>query len=181
MPFYIKDLTDVWGFWYLQESWNQSLPNTKGWLYHLVSETFEDFSKSRSWLISSLTSLCLEDILCMNLIFGKLLRLFLASTAVVECSIKCMSIESIMAQSLQYRRYRRCSFDPRSGRFPGGGEWQPTPVFLPEKSHRQRSLVGNCPKGHKESDACTHGHTHTHTSLLIIFLCLCSQSLKEIH
>ena len=24
-------------------------------------------------------------------------------------------------------------------------KWQPTPVFLPEKSHGQRSLVGYCP------------------------------------
>ena len=28
--------------------------------------------------------------------------------------------------------------------------WQPTPVFLPEISHRQRSLVGYSPCGHKE-------------------------------
>ena len=35
---------------------------------------------------------------------------------------------------------------------PGGGKWQSTPVFLPEKSHGQRSLVGYCPKGQKESD-----------------------------
>ena len=30
--------------------------------------------------------------------------------------------------------------------------WQPTPVFLPEESHGQRSLVGYSPCGHKESD-----------------------------
>ena len=30
--------------------------------------------------------------------------------------------------------------------------WQPTPVFLPGKSHGQRSLVGCHPWGHKESD-----------------------------
>ena len=28
---------------------------------------------------------------------------------------------------------------------------KPTPVFLPGKSHGQRSLVGYCPQGHKES------------------------------
>ena len=32
-------------------------------------------------------------------------------------------------------------------------KWQPTLVFLPEKSHGQRSLAGYSPKGHKESDA----------------------------
>ena len=30
--------------------------------------------------------------------------------------------------------------------------WQPTPVFLPEESHGQRSPVGYDPWGHKESD-----------------------------
>ena len=29
-------------------------------------------------------------------------------------------------------------------------KWQPTPVFLPGKSHGQRSLVGYGPWGHKE-------------------------------
>ena len=31
-------------------------------------------------------------------------------------------------------------------------KWQRTPVFLPGKSHGQRSLVGYSPQGHKESD-----------------------------
>ena len=31
-------------------------------------------------------------------------------------------------------------------------KWQPTPVFLPGKSHRQRSLIGYSPWGRKESD-----------------------------
>ena len=31
-------------------------------------------------------------------------------------------------------------------------KWQPIPVFLPGKSHGQRSLVGYSPWGHKESD-----------------------------
>ena len=31
-------------------------------------------------------------------------------------------------------------------------KWQPTPVFLPGKSHGRRSLVGYSPWGHKESD-----------------------------
>ena len=41
---------------------------------------------------------------------------------------------------------------PRSGRFPGRGKWQPTPVFLRGKSHGQRSLVGYSPGGRRESD-----------------------------
>ena len=31
-------------------------------------------------------------------------------------------------------------------------KWQPIPVVLPGKSYGQRSLVGYCPWGHKESD-----------------------------
>ena len=31
-------------------------------------------------------------------------------------------------------------------------QWQPTPVFLPRKSHGQRSLVSSSPGVHKESD-----------------------------
>ena len=41
---------------------------------------------------------------------------------------------------------------PGSGRSPGGGQWQPTPVFLSGKSHGQGSLVGYIPWGHKESN-----------------------------
>ena len=31
-------------------------------------------------------------------------------------------------------------------------QWQPTPVFLPGKSHGQRNLVGYSPWGHKQSN-----------------------------
>ena len=36
---------------------------------------------------------------------------------------------------------------------------EPIPVFLPGKSHRQRSLVGYSPWGHKESDRTEHAYT----------------------
>ena len=42
---------------------------------------------------------------------------------------------------------------PGSGRSPGeGNDRQPTPIFLPGKSHEQRSLAGYSPWGCKESD-----------------------------
>ena len=41
---------------------------------------------------------------------------------------------------------------PGSGRFPWTREWQPTPVFLPEKSYGQKSLAGYSPRGRKELD-----------------------------
>ena len=37
--------------------------------------------------------------------------------------------------------------------------WQPTPIFLPGKSHGQRSLVNFSPWGCKESDTTEHTHT----------------------
>ena len=42
-------------------------------------------------------------------------------------------------------QYRRPGFNPCIGRSPWRGKWQPTPVFLPEKSHGQRGLVGCSP------------------------------------
>ena len=39
---------------------------------------------------------------------------------------------------------------PGSGRSPWRKKWQPTPIFLPGKSHGQRSLVGYSPWGCKE-------------------------------
>ena len=42
--------------------------------------------------------------------------------------------------------------DPWVGKIPWRRAWQPTPVFLPEESHGQKSLVGYSPWGHKESD-----------------------------
>ena len=41
---------------------------------------------------------------------------------------------------------------PGSGRSPGEGQWQPTPVFLPGESHGQKSLVGYSPWDCKESN-----------------------------
>ena len=43
--------------------------------------------------------------------------------------------------------------DPGSiplGKIPWRRKWKPTPVFLPEESHGQRSLAGYSPWGHKE-------------------------------
>ena len=40
-------------------------------------------------------------------------------------------------------------FDPWVRNIPWRRAWQPTPVFLPGKSHEQRSLVGYSPLGHE--------------------------------
>ena len=47
---------------------------------------------------------------------------------------------------------RRRRFNPWVRKIPWRRKWQPTPVFLPGKSHGQSSLAGYSPRGHKESD-----------------------------
>ena len=44
---------------------------------------------------------------------------------------------------------QRPGFDPWVGKIPWRRKWQPIPIFLPGKSHGQRSLVGYSPWGHK--------------------------------
>ena len=53
-------------------------------------------------------------------------------------------------------------FDPWVGKIPWRRKWQPSPVFLPGKSHGQRSLAGYSPWSCKELDM-TNKLTHTHT------------------
>ena len=49
-------------------------------------------------------------------------------------------------------------FNPWVGKIPWRREWQPTPVFMPGKSHGPRSLVGYSPWGRKESDTGSDGN-----------------------
>ena len=60
----------------------------------------------------------------------------------------------------QCRRCKRLGFDPWAGKIPWSRKWQPTPGFLPGKSHGQRSLAGYSPWGCKRV-----GHNWAHTQL----------------
>ena len=66
---------------------------------------------------------------------------------------------------LQNKSLWRHRFDPWVGKIPWSRKWQHAPVFLPEKSHGQRSLADYSPWGCKESD--TIEHTHITESLII--------------
>ena len=44
-----------------------------------------------------------------------------------------------------------CGFDPWVGKIPWRRKWRPTPVFLPEESHGQKSLAVYSPWGCKET------------------------------
>ena len=50
------------------------------------------------------------------------------------------------------RRLKKCGFHPWVWKIPWRRKYPPTPVFLPGKSHGQKSLAGYRPWGHKESD-----------------------------
>ena len=47
---------------------------------------------------------------------------------------------------------KRSELDSWAWKIPWRRKWQPTPVFLPVESHGQRSLSGDTPWGHRESD-----------------------------
>ena len=57
---------------------------------------------------------------------------------------------------------------PGSGTIPWRRKWQPTLVFLPEKSHGQRSLVGYSPKRCKEGDTTEYKHLPTCFSMTLL-------------
>ena len=62
----------------------------------------------------------------------------------------------------QCRRLKTCRFHPWFRKISWRRAWQPTPVFLPGKSHGKRSLVEYNPQSHKESDT-TESTQHTCT------------------
>ena len=62
-----------------------------------------------------------------------------------------MQIWLFLGHVFRYATWRP-EFDPWVGKIPWRRKWQPTPVFLPEKSHRQRSLAVYSPWGCKEVD-----------------------------
>ena len=55
----------------------------------------------------------------------------------------------------------RPGFNPGVGKISWRRKWQPTPIFLPGKSHGWRSLVGSSPWGCKESDTTEQLHFHS--------------------
>ena len=56
---------------------------------------------------------------------------------------------------------RGCEFDPGSGRSPWRRKWQPTPAFLPGKSHGQKSPAGDGPGGRNASHTAEWPSMHT--------------------
>ena len=67
----------------------------------------------------------------------------------------------------QCRRHRKCGFDSWVRKTPWRRKWLPSHLaFLLGKFHRQRSLAGYHPRGHKESDTTERTHTENIRKLL---------------
>ena len=60
---------------------------------------------------------------------------------------------------------RRLRLDPWIEKIPWKREWQPTPIFLPEKFHGQRSLAGLQSMGSQKSQTQLNNLTATTTNL----------------
>ena len=56
----------------------------------------------------------------------------------------------------QCRKHKRCGFNLWVRKILWSMKWQPTPVFLPGKSHGWRILEGYSPWGHKGSGMTEH-------------------------
>ena len=88
--------------------------------------------------------------------------------------------EAVVQESTcQCRRCKRRGFHSWVRKIPWRRKWQPTPVFLPGKSHGQRSLMGYSPRGPKESDTTellsTRAHTHIYCTSIIEYVLLFSK------
>ena len=66
---------------------------------------------------------------------------------------------------------RRHGFDPWVRKIPWRRKWQPTLVFLPGKSHGQRSLVSYSPRGWQKSWTQLSDETTIILSMLIFLWC----------
>ena len=53
-----------------------------------------------------------------------------------------LTIVSVQRKVRKWGHETHCRFDPWVRKMPWRRKWQPTPVFLPGKFHRQKSLVG---------------------------------------
>ena len=91
-------------------------------------------------------------------------------------SVQLLGWRSGKEPGCQCRRHKRHGFNPWVRKIPWRRKWQPTPVFLPGKSRRQRSLVGYSPWGHTESDLTEQAHVHA-LGMLRVLLPLASALL----
>ena len=78
-------------------------------------------------------------------------------------------------------RCKRGGFDPWVIKIPWRRAWQPTPVFLPGKSHAQRSLVGYSSCRRKELDTTERLSTHAHVCIYMSIIALSLHTYSHTH
>ena len=84
--------------------------------------------------------------------------------------------------SWQCKRGRRHRFDPWVRKILWRRKWQPTPVFLPGKSHGQRILVvysHRVAKSYTRLSTRMHTCTHSHFNYMYIFMCQISRTFSS--
>ena len=93
----------------------------------------------------------------------EVMRLPRGSTARIENQVDLISEPPGGSDGKVCLQCRRPKFNPWVGKIPWRRKWQPTPVFLPGKSHGQRSLEGGYSSlSHKQSDMTEQLHFHFH-------------------
>ena len=99
---------------------------------------------------SNLISLCCSSPIC-KMIMTTIALLHRTDQHLDELihGIQNMSLACWLSGKESTWQCRRPGIDPWVGKIPWSKKWQPTPVFLPVKSHGQRSLAGYSPWGRK--------------------------------
>ena len=104
------------------------------------------------WFVTAATTPCLELIhhchLSVSFYRSLYLELFLKKLwwntlhmLIIEASLVAQVVKNLPAMQETW-----------VGKIPWRRKWQPTPVFLPGESHRQRSLAGCSPRSPKQAD-----------------------------
>ena len=115
-------------------------PTSRNFLHSL---TYTPFSLQMRASCQILRTVLHSVLLSYLYLFPRMSLGFLGGTSGKEPACRC-------------RRCKRHWFGPWIGKIPWRGKWQPTPVFLPGKSCRQKSLAIYSPWGHKELDTAEH-------------------------
>ena len=129
---------------------NKFFPIFERWIKPFRKKEGKNISEDRSWALWADS--------CYNLAMGE------AQMCTIQNSSHCFRFGLPRSctgkeSTCQSRRHR---FDPWVRKIPWRRKWQPTPVFLPGESHGQRSLAGDSPWGHKESDITEWLSTYIH-------------------
>ena len=92
-------------------------------------------------------------------------------TYVLQFSVGILSPKDHQQEpACQCRRGKRCRFGCWVGKIPWRRKWQLSLIFLPGKFHGERSLMGYCPRDHRELDMAECACTHTQRPPLVALI-----------